>query len=291
MIIYKVKNLINGKIYIGQTTQSLNSRIYGHKRDSLKFKDIKFYRAANKYGWDNFEFSIIDDKAKTLEELCSLEKHYIEKFDSYKNGYNSTSGGEISPMMFEETRKKVSKALTGRIFTDEHKKNISEGKLGKAGTLHTEEHKSYMSRIMQGRKLSKEHIENMRKANLGKKQSKETIEKRMKHIRGVPKSPEHTKKLAKILNDNRYIAYGKENPRSVPVVQIDKKTGEILNSFECISDAAKYLGVRNGTGLISRCINGKGKTAYGFKWQKMTIVEMEDEKGKQLKNVKKEYSR
>lgn len=271
MIIYKVENLINGKIYIGQTTQNLNSRIYGHKRDSLRFKNIKFYRATNKYGWDKFEFSIIDDKAKTLEELCSLEKYYIEKFDSYKNGYNSTTGGEISPMMFEESREKVSKALTGRIFTDEHKKNISESQLGKIGTPHTEEHKSYMSRIMQGRKFSKEHIENIRKANLGRKQSKETIERRVKHIRGVPKSLEHTKKLAKILNDNRYIAYGIEHPRSVQVVQIDKKTGEILKSFECISDAEEYLGVKKGQGSISRCINGQQKTAYGFKWQKLTM--------------------
>ena len=271
MVIYKVRNLINGKIYIGQTTRSLNSRIYGHKRDSIKFKNIKFYRATNKYGWDNFEFSIIDDSAKTLEELCNLEKYYIEKFDSYKNGYNSTTGGEISPMLFEETRKKLSKTLKGRIFSDEHRKKISESKLGKTGTPHTEEHKNYMSRIMQGRKFNKEHIENMRKANLGKKQSKETIEKRMKHIKGVPKSLEHTKKLTKILNDNRYIAYGIENPKSVPVVQVDKKTGEVLKSFECISDAEKYLGVKRGQGSISRCINGKQKTAHGFKWQKLTM--------------------
>ena len=88
--IYKIVNNINSKIYIGQTTQSLNARWSGHKHD-MQTKDSHLYRAMRKYGIENFTIEPIVEC--DINELNELEIYYIEKYDTITNGYNSTSGG------------------------------------------------------------------------------------------------------------------------------------------------------------------------------------------------------
>lgn len=93
MIIYKVQNKINGKIYIGQTIHSLEYR----KRKHLEYarqnhKKNKFINAIRSYGIDNFIWEVIDT-ANTKDELNSKEKQYITDFDSIVSGYNMTEGG------------------------------------------------------------------------------------------------------------------------------------------------------------------------------------------------------
>ena len=56
MIIYKSTNKITGKIYIGQTTHTLDKRIKGHINESKKDKNRPFLLSINKYGVDNFTF-------------------------------------------------------------------------------------------------------------------------------------------------------------------------------------------------------------------------------------------
>lgn len=63
-----------------------------------------------KYGKENFSYNVIQEiEYPTLEELTSqldiLEKYYIEYFDSFNNGYNSTTGGKDG-LLSEETKKK-----------------------------------------------------------------------------------------------------------------------------------------------------------------------------------------
>ena len=95
MIIYKATNKINGKIYIGQTTQTLSRRISNHKSDALLKKiNTRFASAIRNYGIENFEFEEIDS-ANTKEELNRKEKYWIKKYESNKSdiGYNETDGG------------------------------------------------------------------------------------------------------------------------------------------------------------------------------------------------------
>lgn len=96
--IYKITNLVNGKVYIGQS-QDIYNRWYDHKKDSRKKKtNIALYRAFNKYGIENFSFEIIEKCS--LEELDDKEIYYIMKYHSYinledSNGYNMTIGGAL----------------------------------------------------------------------------------------------------------------------------------------------------------------------------------------------------
>ncbi len=94
--IYKVRNLINDKLYIGKTN-NFEKRKLEHTKYDIDNGNI-FHKALKKYGLDNFEWEIIDE-AEGLEAINVLEKYYIEKYNSYKpNGYNMTKGGDGGSM-------------------------------------------------------------------------------------------------------------------------------------------------------------------------------------------------
>lgn len=88
--LYKITNLINGKVYIGQTVNP-KRRWYTHQR--RKDGCPKLYAAINKYGADNFRFEILVIGSK--EYINNLESLAIEKFDSMENGYNIRPGGDV----------------------------------------------------------------------------------------------------------------------------------------------------------------------------------------------------
>ena len=93
MIIYLATNIVNKKIYVGQTIKSLELRISQHKKDMLK-RDFLFYRALRKYGFDNFKWNIIKECA-SKEELDRAEIELISKLgaNDKKIGYNTGAGG------------------------------------------------------------------------------------------------------------------------------------------------------------------------------------------------------
>lgn len=96
MGIYCFTNKVNGKKYVGQSL-SIESRFNGHKHchlnPSYKGYDTKFYRALRKYGFENFELSILEECPK--EKLNERERYFISLLDSFRNGYNSSIGGEV----------------------------------------------------------------------------------------------------------------------------------------------------------------------------------------------------
>lgn len=93
MVIYKITNLINGKLYIGQTTRSIQTRFNGHMSDMRKNKTTPICNALRLYGKDNFQIEVIA-MASTKEELNRLERFYIQEFNSLKpSGYNIEIGG------------------------------------------------------------------------------------------------------------------------------------------------------------------------------------------------------
>lgn len=107
MLIYKVTNLINQKIYIGQTINTLHHRWLRHQYDAFcNNKQTKFARALRKYGIDNFRIEQIDT-ANTQEELNEKERYWIAYYDSCHQGYNSTDGGEEGNTYKYKTEKEM----------------------------------------------------------------------------------------------------------------------------------------------------------------------------------------
>ena len=90
MIIYKITNIQNNKVYIGQTKESIKKRFSRHMGYQALEHDTKFYRAIRKYGKENFLIEEIDS-ATTQEELDEKEVYWINFFDSVNSGYNSNA--------------------------------------------------------------------------------------------------------------------------------------------------------------------------------------------------------
>lgn len=93
MIIYKFTNSITGQVYIGKTVQSIEKRVKGHLRYCQKGNSTKLANSINKYGWDNFSVEVLEEVVNK-EELNEREIYWINKYDSYQNGLNSTLGGD-----------------------------------------------------------------------------------------------------------------------------------------------------------------------------------------------------
>jgi len=130
--IYKIQNKINNKLYIGQTTRNIQKRIYEYKSAfNLKnHNNPHLYNSFNKYGWDNFEFTIIDT-AQTMVELNSKEINYIKLYNSNNKqfGYNIELGG-CNAIPNEETRQKMSYSHSGIKQSD----SWINKRISKAGT-------------------------------------------------------------------------------------------------------------------------------------------------------------
>ena len=97
--IYKYTNNINHKVYIGQSI-NLEQRKSGHKSAAFNPNasdyNSQFHQAVRKYGWENFSYEVIaeiSNEEYSQKMLDDLEKYFINYYDSYKNGYNATEGG------------------------------------------------------------------------------------------------------------------------------------------------------------------------------------------------------
>lgn len=90
--IYIIRNTINNKVYIGQTTQTIGVRFTNHKMASRTGEDTKFYRAMRKHGEENFYPELLEQVE--VKDLNDRERYWIKYYDSYYNGYNSTLGGD-----------------------------------------------------------------------------------------------------------------------------------------------------------------------------------------------------
>lgn len=115
--IYLIKNLINNKVYVGQSI-NIKARWSEHKRKLNKncHDNLHLQNSWNKYGANNFEFKVIEEC--DLDSINEREIYYIYKYNSacYENGYNKTLGGQDST----------------RAYTDEIKEKMSLIRLGNA---------------------------------------------------------------------------------------------------------------------------------------------------------------
>jgi group I intron endonuclease len=153
-VIYAVQNLINNKLYIGQTN-NLKARIKGHKHDAkIKKYNSVFHATIRKYGWKNFKIIEIE-QWKTLEDTNDAEKFWIEFFRTNivkfgeEYGYNLTEGGDGAP---------------GRVPSDKAIESLRQRSIGNtwgSNVVHTDEFKQKVGLRFKDKNLSEEHRENI----------------------------------------------------------------------------------------------------------------------------------
>lgn len=200
-IIYKYTSPSN-KIYIGQTTvEKIRRTVFLNEKKS--YAGLKIDTARKKYGAKNFKYEVLEtvyaeNNEELLFKLNTLETYYIGLYDSFKNGYNMSIGGQGS---------------LGYKLSEEHKQKITQYLL--------------TNNPFKGKK--------------------------------------HTQKTKDIIS----------KANSIPVIQIDPITNEIVNRFKSATEAANFLGKKRGNCQITKVCKkyvqpSDGKrflSAYGYKWE------------------------
>jgi group I intron endonuclease len=168
-VIYCYHCIPTGKKYIGQTVFEERRRGQ-HRHDCGRGVNNKFYRAVRKYGWDNFIYGIVDEYDTCI--LNEQEIFYVDKYNTYHNGYNSTIGGEGCRgfLPSEETKKKQSVAAKNRTdirpnkkyFTDEEKREAKRERDRKYQQKTKEKRKEYMK---EWRKNNQDKIKKWKEEN------------------------------------------------------------------------------------------------------------------------------
>lgn len=199
--IYKITNLLNGKLYIGRTMRSVDRRWREHVKDAgSRIRCISpLHRAINKYGESNFSVEILV-QCLDSQAFDFWEKFYIENLNTLSPaGYNLTSGGDGLYGLSEETRQKISASSTGRVFSSEHRRKIGESNKGKKkfqGHTHSIESKLKIAEANRGREFSLEHRKNLSISHLGAVLSEQHKRKIGNACRGFRHSAESIRKIS-----------------------------------------------------------------------------------------------
>lgn len=230
--IYKFTNKNTNQSYIGKTF-NLPLRYKNHIEG--KGCTDKFNEALKSYGLMSFTFEVlIEIRSSNYDNLntilFALEKHYIRKYNSYYNGYNSTKGGGGTDgyTFKEETKELIRKRMIGRKLSEEARYNISKGHLG---LKHSEGTKEKIRNIQKNRKWEDKRLNALKKYN-----SSRTKEEIMRN------ASKHFKRVTQYSLDGIYI-----------------------KEWESIKEASITLHIPSTS--ISGCCHGKYKTAGNYKWR------------------------
>ena len=155
MIIYKITNLENLKVYIGQTINTLEKRKYKHESEAKCNKSMPIARAIIKYGKDNFYWETIDI-AKTREELNEKEKEWIWLYNTNDRqyGYNLSMGGNSVNLCPAAEQKRIAK-LTKKLYQyDLNCKFLKQYNSLKEAEIEFNDKRTAISKVARGHKYS-----------------------------------------------------------------------------------------------------------------------------------------
>jgi group I intron endonuclease len=184
--IYKITNLLDGKYYIGQTTNSFKARFTNHISEARCRRNCRYLgNAIVKHGSKNFIVEQLITGIKSQEDLDNIERLWILVTRSYdhKVGYNIEFGGNGRGKISPETRIKMSVPKS-----EEHKRKLSEA-----------------AKKRGGHPLSAEAREKIAAWHRGKKASPETIRRLSESHKGFKPSPEAIAKTAAFNRGNKYL--------------------------------------------------------------------------------------
>lgn len=230
MIIYKITNIVNGKIYVGCTTGTLERRWRRHV-DRRKDRTL-LARSILKYGAESFLIEQIDS-AKSEKEMFEKEIFWIQELNSINRsiGYNMTPGGDRGPIkkgkdhpffgVKSDRFSKLNKSRIGIKLTESHRANIS---LAQIGSRHSEDSLTKMS----------------------------TSRKKVWDDPNSPyRKPGYREKISKAR---------KGQP---PTVVRPVTCNETNQTFSSITEAAKVLGIRSSSNITTH-LKGEIKKVQGL---------------------------
>lgn len=197
----------------------------------------------NKYGTENFYVELLE-KVDNENSLDEREKYYIKKYNSLTpNGYNIVNGGRYfkddNPMFHDEIRKKISERFKGENNPSKRPEVREKIRISATGKKASEQTKKKMS------------------------------ENNGRYWKGKHLSEETRKKISE--NHGCRGKFGGLNPNAKKVQRIDKNTLEVLEEYESISFAIKWVreNVKENAHAsnISQACHGTQKTAFGYIWK------------------------
>lgn len=271
--IYKITNIVNGKVYIGSSKNLL-------LRERKHFNDLGkgVHHSANlqydykKYGAINFKFEIIE--LVEIGNLFEVEQRYLDDLKPYliNIGYNVSEKAKSCVLRGEKhwafNLPKGQHHWYGRKHTPETKAKISKAQMGELnhqygkpspmrGKHISEESKKKISESCKGRpcywkgkKMPVTAVEKMRQAAIGR-----AVSEKVKH-----KSKEWGQNISKGKKGKNM---GKDNPNSLKVIQLDANFA-MLREFDAISQASRETHT-NINSIVANC-KGRRKSAGGYRW-------------------------
>jgi len=243
--IYLVENLINHKRYVGFTT-NFEARVSAHKK--LSGRKYYLHRAMKKYGGENFKFEVIYQSKDVDHCLKVMEPYFIEKFNTYNDGYNLTLGGEgaVGLDVPEHTRIAVGNANRKRNWTEKSKKQLRQRMLGNLQRL--------------GSRWSGEQREKFIASKKGYRHSQKTIDK----MKQAASTQEYKEKLSKIVSDR----WKDSEKRKIQAQKHSKYTYEVTcpdNTKIQVNNLKQFARDNNlGTSAIYAVVNGRWTHHKGF---------------------------
>lgn len=185
--IYKITNTVNGKVYIGATS-NFDNRWRQHRWQLRKnsHSNSKLQNAWNKHGEESFYFSVI--YLCTREELRLAEQRFLDEYLAADQGYNLSmvAGSNRGYKHTEATRLRMSQAQLGNRVSDETKKKISEANKGRK---QTPEEIAKRSEIRKGKVTPQDVRDKISKAQIGKFITPETRANMSAAHRGKKRKP------------------------------------------------------------------------------------------------------
>lgn len=252
--VYIHRNMINNKLYIGQTCYPTAKR-WKNGRGYINNKH--FWNAICKYGWDNFEHIVFAENL-TKQDACHMERLLIALYDTTNtdNGYNHAPGGETCAgvVRSEETRKKLSHNAKERFSNPENNpmfgKKHTDGAKEKMSMSQKERYKSPEDNPMYGRTWWDENT------------PQEKIDEWKQHLSEATSgrnNPNYGNHWSQEIKDQIM----RNNPNTKLVLQFNAD-GVLIKEYDSIRQVVRNTGLRRQS--ISRCCNYKDTSCGGFFW-------------------------